>query len=884
MNMTEFKLFRFIGGLMIISMSLLQPMCGKDRPADFSRAIVLEEGWHIQSSNECKAAGDAVSSGDFDTSGWYKTSVPSTVLAALVKNGAVPNHKDIYFDKNLEKIPREIFNHSWWYRTAFNLDKLPAEGTARMVFEGINYRANIWLNGKKVAGKDKIAGSFRLFDLDVTQWLQPGNNVLAVEVSPPQPGDFTIGFVDWNPAPPDKNMGLWRGVKLRFSGPVSLDYPFVRSKVKLNPLHKAELTVSAQLVNHSTQKVTGVLKGEIESLLFSQPFTLAPQEKREITFSPDKHKELQMNAPRLWWPHTMGEPNLYRLKLYAHVNETQDISDRIETNFGIREVSDYINKEGHRGYTINGKKVLIRGGGWVDDLLLVEDLRRIEAQVKYTRHMNLNTIRLEGFWGSSHKLYDLADRYGILLMAGWSCQWEWQEYVGKKVDEFGGIETAEEIELVARSLRDQVLWLRSHPSIFVWVLGSDKLPRPVLEMKYNDYLAKVDTSRPLLAACKFHKSKVSGPTAVKMAGPYDYVPPVYWYTDTRNGGAFGFNTETGPGPQPPPLESIKRMIPEQHLWPIDDVWEFHCGRNEFNTMKRYIRALEKRYGKPSSVEEFARVAQVANYEAIRPMFESFVVNKPVTTGLIQWMLNSAWPEMYWQLYDYYLMPNGAFYGTKTACQPVNLVYNYGDNDIYIVNDSLQDQNDLTADIRILDFDSNELFTRTTAVAAEANVSVKMLDLPQEIKGLTTIYFLDMKLKNEKGKVVAGNFYWLSTRKDTLDEKGTTWFVTPIRDFADFTGLAQLPETSLDVTHSFETVGQDQLVHVTLKNRGDKLAFFIELNLRGDKSGRSILPIFWDDNYISLLPGETRTISGRFSKQDCGGETPVFNITGWNLKE
>jgi exo-1,4-beta-D-glucosaminidase len=865
---------------LLIIMSCNNP--GKEPQNNFEKCcytIALENGWYIQSSAKCKQPGETISTPNFSVEGWYKTSVPTTVLAALVKNNI---YKDIYFAKNLEKIPGEPFQQSWWYRKEFNLETMPSDSTARLVFEGINYRANIWLNGKKAATSGEIIGSFRIFDIDITSLAHAGKNILAVEVFPPKKGDFTIGFVDWNPAPPDKNMGLWRPVKLKLSGPVSLNHPFVHSKINLETLDHAALTVSVDLVNHSKHQVSGVVKSEIEKVTFRQSFSLEPGEKKNIIFNPDEHKELQFTHPRLWWPHTLGTPHLYQLKLAALLDNDKKISDSQEITFGIREVADYINNQGHRGYKINGKKILIRGGGWVDDMLLADDEHRIENQIKYTRQMNLNTIRLEGFWGSNQKLYDLADQYGILLMVGWSCQWEWQNLVGKPVDEYGGIKTPGEIDLVARSLRDQVVWLRNHPAIFVWVLASDKLPRPALEKKYNTFLDMVDPSRPRLAACKSHVSKISGATAVKMNGPYDYVPPVYWYIDKKRGGAFGFNTETGPGPQPPPLESIKRMIPAEHLWPIDDMWDYHCGRNKFNTLNRYMHALAHRYGKPENIEDFAGKAQLANYEAIRAMFEAFGVNKPETTGIIQWMLNSAWPEMFWQLYDYYLMPNGAFYGAKAACQPLNIVYNYGDKAIYLVNDTYVSYKNLKAEIRVFNFDSREIFSTFLPAAVGEIQSKKILDL-SDLIGLSSIYFIDLKLKNGEGKVVGDNFYWLSLKEDILEEEGATWFYTPMKEFADFTGLKNLPKVSLDVQHRFETMGSEQRLHVTLKNPTEKIAFFIELKVINTQSGRSMLPIFWEDNYISLLPGETKTISGRFSIADTGGEKPMFIFSGWNLK-
>jgi len=862
--------------LIILFLSLIFNFCQK-AGKDTQYQTVLRNGWYIRSSAEIKASGDLISSPGFDLNGWYPTNLPTTVLAALVKNGV---YQDPYFGKNLENIPTEQFKHSWWYRMEFRLENRKSFQNTRLIFEGINYSANIWLNGQKIASSDTLIGSFRNFEIDITKFLNPGDNILAVEVFPPKLGDFTIGFVDWNPRPPDQNMGIWREVKLRTNGAVSINNPFVQSKVNFETLDQASLTVTVDLINHSDQQVSGFLNGEIEDIKFSQKYTLAPHEKKQITFSPDQNEVLTITNPRLWWPNNLGEPNLYPLKLSAIENE--EISDVQSIRFGIREISDFINEQGHRGYKINGKKVLIRGGGWVDDLLLADDDKKIENQIKYTRFMNLNTIRLEGFWGSSQKLYDLADQYGILIMAGWSCQWEWEGYLGGPVDEFGGIISPEQMELVTRYLRDQVVWLRNHPSIFLWALGSDRLPRPELEKKYYGVLAEIDPTRPTLASCGYAISEISGPSAVKMSGPYDYVTPNYWYVDKKHGGAFGFNTETGPGPQPPPLESIKKMIPKDHLWPIDDFWNYHCGRNEFNTLNRYNNALNHRYGRSETVEEFTQRAQVASYEAIRAMFEAFGVNKYNSTGIIQWMLNSAWPEMFWQLFDYYLMPNGAFYGTKTASKPVNIVYNYGDKNIYIVNDTFSPLENLKVEVQVLNIDYKVVFKKNFQVSIDENMSKKIFDLPA-IDELNPVYFLDLKLKDNDGKKISENFYWLSTKKDVLDEEGTLWFVTPNKEFADFTALKDLPEIEINAKYQFKDLGKDQEIHVTLENPSAAIAFFIELNVYGKESGNSILPIFWDDNYVSLLPGEVKEISARFSREDLKDQQPGFRLSGWNVK-
>lgn len=847
--------------------------CARHEPP-VTAARVLADGWRIRAAAQVTADGAALSVPGFDASGWVATSVPATPMAALVANGAYP---DLYLGTNLEKVATEQFAGPWWYRTEFSLSEGEAAGVVRVVFEGINYRAEIWLNGARLAAADEIVGAFRVHELDLSGRAVAGANALAVEVFPPQPGDFTIGFVDWNPRPPDRNMGLWRPVVLRLTGGVSVDDVFVRSDVDLESLASAELRVEMLVTNHEDEAITATVRGELEGAAFQTEVALEPRQRKAVSFTADQHALLRLDSPRLWWPHTLGEPELYSMRVAAFVGDR--VSDTRDVTFGVREVGTSFNEQGHRGFTVNGKPVLVRGGGWVDDLLLSDTPEKLEAQVAYVKHMGLNTIRLEGFWGSSHTLYDIADREGVLIMPGWSCQWEWEDYLGKPVDErYGGVLLPEEQALVARSLGDQVRYLRNHPSIFTWVLASDLLPHPDLERRYAAVLGDADTSRPPLVSCGWLESEVSGPSGVKMRGPYDWVPPRYWYEDRERGGAYGFNTETGPGPQPPPLESLEKMIPPENLWPIDAVWDFHCGRNEFNQMKRYVEALDRRYGPSDSVEEFLRKAQVASYEAIRPMFEAFAVNRPLSTGVIQWMLNSAWPEMYWQLYDHSLMPNGAFYGTRAACRPLSLAYNYHERTVHLVNDTLARQ-DVVATVRALDLGGREFEATTHEVAIDGGASSLLVSLAH-LEPPTPVWFLDLRLADREGQEIARNFYWLSTTEDVLDWENSLWFVTPAKGFADFSALDQLPEVTLEVAAAIERPAPDLEIVVRLTNPTDAVAFFVELRLVNARD-ESYLPVLWDDNYLTLLPGEERLVRARVPRAGVLEGAAVV-VSGWNV--
>jgi exo-1,4-beta-D-glucosaminidase len=839
--------------------------------------IKLKKGWRIQSSEKVNTDGNEISEIGFSTKGWLPAEVPTTVLAALVKDSV---YKNIFFSKNLDKIPREQFTKPWWYRIEFTIPKDKDITTAKLEFNGINYYANIWLNGKQIAGPDTTKGSFRRFEINISNAAKFGDkNVLAVEVIPPKKGDPTIGFVDWNPEPPDSNMGLWRGVNLKLSGDVSINHPYIQTKVDIVTLKKARLTVSAEVQNNSNKNIAGILYGKIGSIEFHKNISLLPDETKIITFKPDEYSQLIIKNPRLWWTNDFGKPELYDLTLTFKTDN--QISDKKDIRFGIREVTDYFTKQGFRGFKLNGKKILIRGGGWADNMLLNNTYSNLAAQIDYAKQMNLNAIRLEGFWGENQDIYNLCDEKGILIMVGWSCQWEWEGLLGKPVDKYGGIKTQEDMQIASRSWKDQILWLRNHPSIFLWLYGSDKFPRPELEKKYLAILSKYDPTRPCIASAAEHTSTLTGKTAVKMRGPYNYVPPNYWYVDKKYGGAFGFNTETGPGPQVPPIESLRKMIPEDSLWPINSEWYYHCSRGRFKHLTRYNEAIDKRLGTPENLEDYERKAQYTNYEAMRAMYEAFDANKFKSTGVIQWMYNSAWPKLWWQLYDYYLMPNGAFYGARKAGEPVHIQYNYENNSIDLINNTLNEYKNLTAKVTILNFDLTKKFEKVLKSNLNSNESKQVLKLP-EIKGLSKTYFVNLKLY-KNNKAASSNFYCLSTKPDLLDTAKSTWFVTPEKQFADLTELNNLPEVNLKVKHQFKSAGSLEYVEVEIKNPTNKLAFSIDLTVTAGNKDNPVLPIFLSDNYFSLLPGESKIIKGHFYIKDLKNKKPGIRISGWNVK-
>ncbi|MCT4590931.1 MAG: hypothetical protein N4A71_24115 [Carboxylicivirga sp.] len=867
-----------------VIMAFLMALIMSCQPDENKNSIqVLNENWYIQSADKLNAGGEKLSQAIYDQKAWVKGNIPATVMTILKDNGEYPN---LFMGKNMDAVDHSRFQQTWWYRKVFQLSEFSKENVYQLRFEGLNYKANIWINGQKVGDQSNIEGPFSRWTFDVSDYLIEGANAIAVEIIPPVKGDLTIGFVDWNPAAPDQNMGLWRGVELITSKAISIESPYVTTKLDRDNRKNAELSVTTLLTNHSNKKEQVTLEVAIEGIgTIAKKVDMKAGESRDVILTAKDYPELNVKNASLWWPNNLGDPVLHNMTVKAKVKGS--VSQEINTRFGIREIEQFLNADGHKGWKINGKPLTIKGAGWVDDMFLADSKDKVLAQVEYVKHMNLNCIRLEGFWGRDKTIYEAADENGLLIMIGWSCHWEWEAYCGRPQTDFMSITGEEEIERHALSYRDQVMYLRNHPSVFLWVFGSDKLPVPELEAKLNKYINEVDNSRPLLASCKyqdfgtdhFNHSEVSGATGVKMLGPYGYVPPVYWYIDTIAGGAYGFNTETGPGAQVPPLESIKRMIPEENLWPIDDVWNFHCGRHEFGSLDRYLNSFNKRYGETDNLPEFAFKSQISNYEAIRPMFESFQANKYEATGVIQWMLNSAWPEMFWQLYDYYLVPNGAFYGTKKACQPINAVYNYKDKNIYWVNDFNSDVSDHNLKVTVYDVKSKELYSDKVQLNMDAHSSGFALEIPK-LKGLTDTYFINLEITDKSGDLVADNFYWLSTKADEMAFEKTTWVYTPPKDYANLQALNDLQKVDIKTSWNQRVEGKYTYFTCQLENSSSQIAFFIEARVIDRATNRMIVPVFWDDNYVSIMPNGTKVLTAKI-ETELLPDNLNFVVEGWN---
>jgi exo-1,4-beta-D-glucosaminidase len=847
----------------------------------------LHDGWWLASGCKLSATGEQLSSVSYRPPAhlWKATVVPSTVLAAQVRNGEFP---DPYFGRNLRSIPGtdypigKIFSRlpmspsspyvcPWWYRARFIVPRTVRGRRLWLRFNGINYRANIWINGKQLAASTDVAGAYRTYEFDATRLLVPGQeNAIAVETFAPTEHDLAINWVDWNPAPPDKDMGLTGDVALYSSGPVSVRSPMVSTHLTNSSGDAADLTIYGELHNVSAKQVRGVVTASIAGIRVEQPITLDARESRTVVFTPEQFRKLHVAHPRLWWPYQMGDPHLETLRMSFRTSGR--VSDEAVAQVGLREVTSELTDKGARLFRVNGRSILIRGGGWSQDMLLREEPQRLEQQFELVRDLHLNAIRLEGKLETS-AFYRLADEQGVLVIAGWCCcdVWErWTEW------------TPENYSVAVESLRSQMLRLRSHPSLLVWLNGSDNPPIPKVEEMYLGVERDLHWPNPTLSSASARATPGSGATGVKMTGPYDYVAPSYWLTDPgKRGGAWGFNTETSPGPAIPVESSLRRFLPAADLWPRGEDWQYHNGSGKFTTTEVFDAAMQHSYGDSHSLEEYERFAQAMAYDGERAMFEAYARNKYQSTGVVQWMLNNAWPSMIWHLYDYYLSAAGGYYGARKACEPLHVQYSYDDHSIVVVNSTYAASPSLTVTTTVYDLDLHPVYRHEAKLNAGPDSTNRVSEIPSEIlTGGNTLHFIRLLLHDGNGREVSDNFYWIPPTIAKFDWEHGDYRYTPMLQEPDLTALKDLPHAQVVV----DEVKRDSQGHVTLRVRNDSqtLAFQIALRALGAK-GEQVLPAFWSENYLSLLPGESRTLTVRSSAYG-GTRIAAIHLSGWNISE
>ena len=842
----------------------------------------LHDDWRLQSACKLDATGEAISTGAYSADGWLKIQVPSTVVAAQARAGQIP---DPYYGTNLRQLPGVSYpiGHNfanlpmpadspyrcgWWFRRTFSVPAATAGQRTWLHFGGINYRGEIWLNGQRIADSKSVAGAYRTYDFDITASLKPGaENVLAVETFAPTEKDLGINWVDWNPCPPDKDMGLWGAVDLVTTGAVTVRSPLAVTHFAEDTLSLADVTVYAELHNALDHAVKGVVSGSAAGAHFEEPVELAANEDRTVVFTPEKFPALHLRNPKLWWPEQMGQPHLEQLTVAFHAQG--ELSDEKTVPFGVREITSELTANGSRLFRVNSKPILIRGAGWSQDMLLRADNDKLKNEFHLVRAMHLNTIRLEGKM-ESEEFFRLADEQGILVMLGWCCcdHWEhWKDW------------TADDLTIATESLRAQLLRLRHHASLLVWLNGSDNAPPADVERAYLNLEADLHWPNPVLAAASQATTPGGGEDGVKMTGPYDYVAPSYWYRDKLNGGAWGFNTETSPGPAIASRASRAKFLPDPDAWPPTANWALHNGGGEFVKLTVFEEAMAAAYAKPQSAADYDRIAATMEYDSERAMYEAYSKNKYDSTGVVQWMLNNAWPSMIWHLYDYYLDAGAGYFATRKACDPLHIQYSYDDRSIVVVNSTYQPAKGLKATVHVHNRDWKEVFTQTASLDSALDSAQRVTIIPESLyTGADRLFFIDLTLTDASGKTVSRNFYWVPGTLTTFDWTHTDYTHTPAARHEDLTALATLPKAAVTATAAMESVDGKRVIAVHLANSNDALAFQLHAAVRSAE-GELIAPVFWSDNWLELVPGESTTLTAEIPDD---ARDPVVELDGWNI--
>ena len=814
--------------------------CTQNAQMNNGSVLVLGDGWKVSR-----------------TGGPEKTtaSVPSTVAGALYASGFYGD--DLLNGRNYAGVDKSIFDDEWVYATEFSAS--PAEGQyAELVFDGLNYRADIFLNGTQIAASDTTYGVFIRRAYDVAPLLK-GRNKLEVKLRRAQPGDLNLGFVDWNPRPLDESMGIVRPVSLHTTGAVSIEDVFVIPDLDVTTLAQADLEVRVKLRNHGSKPLDASLVLKLQDAgEWSLPVSLPAGETTTITLTPAEVAMLHLDNPRVWWSWDLGTPELYALT--TSVSTDGKLSDSRSTTFGVRRIESRLTGKNYRQYTLNGKDVLIKGAGWTDDIFLLDTPESLAQQVSYVKDMNLNLIRFENIWGKDDTIYDLCDREGLMALVGWSCQWEWEDYCGlPETPGYGCINGKEVEDLAVAYFHDQVVRLHNHPAVIAWMTGSDRIPNPDLENRYLEIFRQEDY-RPYVNSAKSLYSTVSGWSGSKMEGPYDYVAPDYWYMDKQFGGAFGFNTETGIGANMPQLESIRKMIPEASLWPLSGEWYYHCTASAscMNNLDMLLDAINGQYGAPGNLEDFMSKAHAVDYAGTRGMFEAFRARMPEATGIVQWMLNSAWPSLYWQLYDWYGVPTASYYGTKKACEPEQLVFNYADRKVYLVSERPEGRA-LLASMQVYDADSKLIDESRMSVKDGYRSVLPVFDLRRHAG---KPHFIALTLTTEDGAPVADNFYSIGAKDNEYIFDKSTWYYTPVRSWSDLRFVYAQGGADVAVTVVLAEDGYT----VTLENRSAVVAPMNILKAL-DADGNLAVPAYWSDNFFALVPGQVKTVTCKTAQKD-----------------
>lgn len=807
---------------------------------------MLEGGdWQLQRASLISAGGDRISSADFDTNGWIVATVPATVLSSYVNAGVLP---DMNFDDNLLLASESWFNSDFWYRRTFDLPSEMNGCRVMLNLDGINWKAEIWLNGEFI---NRLEGAFKRGCYDITPYLKPTGNVLAIRIiSNANPGgvklkteqntDYnggilgadnptfhaTIGW-DWISTIRGRDIGIWDNVYLTASGDVTLSDPVVTTVLSQDDT-LATMTPAVILTNHSDHDVSGTLNGYIGNIHFERRVTMAAGSQVEVTFLPFDYDQLRDQRMRLWWPNGYGEPYLYDAGFAF--TEKGVLSDSISYRAGIREVTTK-DKDSQLRIYVNHKRVEPLGGNWAfSENNLNYRGREFDAAVRYHREMNYNMIRNWVGMTGDREFYEACDRYGIMV---------WQDFwLANPAD---GPDPDNEV-MFMENARDLLLKIRQHPCITIYCGRNEGYPPESLDVRLRNAVSDIHPGLDYISS--------SADDGVSGHGPYHALRPEEYFA--RQTGKL--HTERGM-PCVLTIESLRRTLDQEHLWPQNTYW----GRHDFTQEgaqrgEEFNKLIEDNFGKPQSAEEFTQWAQWINYEGYRAMYESTSSDR---MGLLIWMSHPCWPSMVWQTYDYYLEPTAAYFGVKHACEPLHVQLNPITSNIEVINRSAGHQQG-TVTAKAIALDGTTIWTANEPYKCGEDTTLQAMPVALPVD-FTGVYILRLTLTDSRGLLRSQNDYVCNTAN------------------SDRRALRLMSNATVEATMQMS----DNRANVTLINTGPVPAMMLRLNLKGS-DGEQILPVVYSDNYIHLLPGECRTVTIEWSSADARNTVPFIEISGTNV--
>jgi hypothetical protein len=843
----------------------------------------LNSGWRCLSVKEVKAGGENISRPAFDITRWMEATVPGTVLTTLLRNKQVP---DPFYGMNNEKIRDIYFTgndfYTYWFVKDFKEQAIGDE-QVWLQFRGVNYKCDVFLNGKKLNPQRHEGMLLRQFYNITAVLAKNGNNRLAVIVYPPdspgnpnggQGGDgtiakdlttqYTAGW-DWIQPIRDRNTGIWDKVTIEKTKSIRLQNPHVVTIVPGRRLPDGEqepaiINVSAEIINPTDRPVFGFLQYKLAGQVIRKEVKILPHTTIE-----SKLPYFVLPHPKLWWPNNYGPQNLYTIDL-QFTGVKNEILDREKVVFGVRQIeTEWNSHTGSMQALVNGQKIFIKGGNWIiSDAMLRFTPERYDAEIRFHRDMNLNLIRI---WGGAiierPDFYAACDRYGLLVFQdfGFSgdCNGRWTDPM-KKEDQWTRRKYPDNHALMLTTMADQVKLIRNHPSLAFWCGGNEITPPEDIFSSLKDSILPVlDGTR------HFFDFSNSDSMSLNTLGGNGDGP--YTIQDTRTfweHKTFPFNSEVG-SVGTGDLASLERFIPKEDLVAPkageeeDSVWRYH----------RYIpyEKYTDQYGRVKDVKDFAMKAQLVNYNQYRALMEGFSSHMwDWYTGCIIWKTQNPWTALRGQMYDYYLDVNACLYGLRNGSEPLHIMMNPADSMVWVVNNGFTAQHDLMMEVKVYDVLTGKDTLYTTQFNEVAPFqSKKYFPLNGFLKALDKKdgIFVSLRLLKGKDLPVSENLYWL-----------------PGSD-GNYTALQQMGRAALKAEARQTGSGRTE---VKLSNdQTNPVAFFNRITLIDDATGKRILPAFYSDNYVSVLPGETKTIVIDCPVSAEGSQRSV-EIYGWNVAD